>query len=131
LTWRDWLEMRYGSNRVPESRPFLQPERAAVSEFLVRRDVQGPVLLAEPGSGPIHGRPGFIVVITAWDPGVLFTMLGSAGAVIIASSPKSHAAMAALALNLPSCVLSPTLWQPGTRPLWMRLYPTESCIQWT
>jgi len=111
--------------------PHCAPSGQVTGRFLVPGPAAGPAVVVERGS-PVRipeDRREFIVIVKSWDPAQVLTMAEATGAVILSRSPKSHAAVAALHLSIPSCCVEPENWTARI-PARVELRHAEGLVLW-
>lgn len=97
--------------------------------FLVPRHVEGAAVVLTGRTSPEDVRPGHVLVVRQWTPVHVVPLMSAAAVVILARSTTTHAAVVALQLALPGCVVDPALW-PDVDPDRVLLNPIGEEVRW-
>lgn len=97
--------------------------------FLTRTRIAGTTTPLRAGTAPEDVPPGRVLVVHRWTPVHVVPFMSAAAAVILARSATTHAAVVALQLGLPACVVDPALW-PAADPRAVVLDPDDGEIRW-
>ena len=101
------------------------------ARFVLRASAEGYPHIAARDASVVqpHADQKFVLVLRSWDPKQLLSYFEAVGVVIVSHSARGHAAVAALQLSKPSCVVSPDVWPSGVGT-WARLDPDEDAVHW-